>query len=182
VSLGIRVRALREGMGLSLRDLSGRCGVSAPMLSQVERGETSPTIAVAERIAVGLDLSLSQLLRLDEAPPLTILRADDRRTTRRDGHAVELLSPDLPGARMSVSRHVLRPGARTGGSPLHEAGSRELALVETGLLRLEIDGAAHDLHTGDAVTFDADLDHAFANAGPEPATFVSVVTAGLRRS
>src|SRR5256714_8486354 len=70
--IGPRVRALREGEGLSLRDLAERSGVSAPMLSQVERGETSPTLAVAGRIAAGLELRLSQLLRPDEAgaPPL----------------------------------------------------------------------------------------------------------------
>ena len=60
------MRALREAMGLSLRDLAERSGVSAPMLSQVERGETSPTLAVAAKIAAGLELTLSQLLRLDE--------------------------------------------------------------------------------------------------------------------
>ena len=61
-------------MGLSLRDLADRSGVSAPMLSQVERGETSPTLAVAARIAGGLDLSLSQLLRLDEAEHVVVVR------------------------------------------------------------------------------------------------------------
>ena len=64
--IGARVKALREASGLSLRDLAERSGVSAPMLSQVERGETSPTLTVAARIASGLDLRLSQLLRLDE--------------------------------------------------------------------------------------------------------------------
>ncbi|TMK26393.1 MAG: helix-turn-helix transcriptional regulator, partial [Actinobacteria bacterium] len=44
--LGARVKALREASDLSLRDLAGRSGVSAPMLSQVERGETSPTLTV----------------------------------------------------------------------------------------------------------------------------------------
>jgi transcriptional regulator with XRE-family HTH domain len=57
--IGPRVRALRDAMQLSLRDLAERCGVSAPMLSQVERGETSPTLAVAARIASGLELTLS---------------------------------------------------------------------------------------------------------------------------
>ncbi|HYN53004.1 MAG TPA: helix-turn-helix transcriptional regulator, partial [Thermoleophilaceae bacterium] len=61
---GIRVRSLRDAMDLSLRDLSVRSGVSAPMLSQVERGDTSPTLAVADKIAGGLELTLSQLLRL----------------------------------------------------------------------------------------------------------------------
>ena len=60
--IGARVKALRESSELSLRDLSERSGVSAPMLSQVERGETSPTLTVAARIAAGLELRLSQLL------------------------------------------------------------------------------------------------------------------------
>jgi DNA-binding XRE family transcriptional regulator len=61
-----RLRALRDALGLSLRDLADRSGVSAPMLSQVERGETSPTLAVAARIARGLDMKLSDLLQLLE--------------------------------------------------------------------------------------------------------------------
>ena len=54
-AVGARVKSLREAMDLSLRDLAERSGVSAPMLSQVERGETSPTLAVASRIAAGQD-------------------------------------------------------------------------------------------------------------------------------
>src|SRR3954454_16554914 len=75
LDVGPRIRALREGMDLSLRDLAERSGVSAPMLSQVERGETSPTLAVAGRIAAGLDLRLSQLLRLDEQGSVSGVRA-----------------------------------------------------------------------------------------------------------
>src|SRR5947208_1023466 len=73
--IGARVKALREASELSLRDLAARSGVSAPMLSQVERGETSPTLTVAARIAAGLELRLSQLLRLDEQGAVTIVRA-----------------------------------------------------------------------------------------------------------
>src|ERR1700722_1829947 len=77
-AVGPRVRALREAMGLSLRELALRCGVSAAMLSQVERGETSLTLQVAARIAAGLELRLSQLLRLNEAGSVTIVRAGER--------------------------------------------------------------------------------------------------------
>src|SRR5947199_7601004 len=97
--VGRRVKLLREGMNLSLRDLAERSGVSAPMLSQVERGETSPTLAVAEKIAAGLELTLSQPLRLDEDRHVVVVRAGERRTRRRRGHAVEELSPPLPGQR-----------------------------------------------------------------------------------
>ncbi len=185
VAVGPRVKALREAEGLSLRDLAERSGVSAPMLSQVERGETSPTLQVAARIASGLQLRLSQLLRLDEAGSVSIVRADERRTGGLAGHRYEVLTPPLPGQRAEVSRHVLAPGAATGGPgdpPMHEAGARETAVVERGALHLAIDGAEHALGAGDCVTFDADLPHHFENRGEEEAALLAIVSAGLRRS
>jgi transcriptional regulator with XRE-family HTH domain len=172
-------------MGLSLRDLAERSGVSAPMLSQVERGETSPTLAVARRVAGGLDLTLSQLLRLDEDHHVVVVRRGHGRQRRRRGHRVEELTPPLPGQRADVSLHRLEPGAATGGSgdpPLHEPGSRETAVVLDGSITLVIDGQRHELDAGDSVTFDADLAHRFENDGSEPAELLAVVTAGLRRS
>jgi mannose-6-phosphate isomerase-like protein (cupin superfamily) len=162
--------------------------VSAPMLSQVERGETSPTLAVAARIASGLELTLSQLLRLDEGATVAIVRPADRRpgtSDPRSGHQAEILTPPLPGQRAELSRHVLKPRAATGGPgdpPMHEPGSRESALVQAGRVVLAIDGVRYDLDAGDCVTFDADLPHHFENPGPDDAVLLAVVSAGLRRS
>jgi transcriptional regulator with XRE-family HTH domain len=183
--MGPRVRALREGMDLSLRDLAERSGVSAPMLSQVERGETSPTLSVAGRIAAGLELTLSQLLRLDESEGVTVVLAADRLGVRRGGHSYEVATPALPGQRAELTIHTLQPGSATGGPgdpPMHEPGSRETALVCEGELRLVCGGETYDLAEGDAVTFDADLPHHFENRGERPARFHAVVAAGLRRS
>jgi XRE family transcriptional regulator, regulator of sulfur utilization len=186
IQIGPRVRALREAMDLSLRDLAERSGVSAPMLSQVERGETSPTLAVASRIAHGLELRLSQLLRLDEESSVSVVRrAERRRGGGAPGHDFEILTPPLPGQRAELSRHVLGAGAATGGEgdpPMHEPGSREIAVVERGTVTLHIDGAEHVLNEGDTVTFDADLAHRFENPGPGDAVLLAVVSAGLRRS
>ena len=184
-AVGTRVRALREAMDLSLRDLAERTGVSAPMLSQVERGETSPTLTVAGRIAAGLELSLSQLLRLDEAAGVTMVRRDERRRGGGRRHAYEVLTPPLPGQRAEVAIHTLGPGAATGepgDAPLHEPGSRETVVVTEGRLRLVSDGLPHDLDEGDAVTFDADVPHHFENPGEAEVRFLAVVAAGLRRS
>jgi transcriptional regulator with XRE-family HTH domain len=186
-NVGPRVRALREAMDLSLRGLAARSGVSAQMLSQVERGETSPTLSVAGRIATGLELTLSQLLRLDEGGTVSVVRAAERRPggAAARGHSYEILTPPLPGQRAELSLHTLKPGTATGGPsdpPMHEPGSRETAVVTEGALRLVCDGAAHDLGTGDAVTFDADLPHHFENPGDADARFLAVVAAGLRRS
>jgi len=183
-ALGDRVRNLREAMDLSLRDLAERSGVSAPMLSQVERGETSPTLAVAEKIAAGLELTLSQLLRLDEDRHVVLVRKGERRTRRRRGHTVEELTPPLPGQRADVSEHTLAPGSATGGPddpPMHEPGSRETAVVLEGAVELFIDGQRRQLAEGDSVTFDADLPHHFENNATAQARLIAVVAAGLRR-
>jgi len=185
--LGARIRALREAMDLSLRDLAERSGVSAPMLSQVERGETSPTLQVAAKIAAGLELRLSQLLRLDESGAVSVVRRSERRQGPGvvHGHSYEILSPPLPGQRAELSRHTLAAGAVTGGAgdpPVHEPGSRETALVEAGAVALVCDGQRFELAAGDCVTFDADLPHHFENPGKEDAVVLAVVSAGLRRS
>jgi transcriptional regulator with XRE-family HTH domain len=183
-TVGARVKNLRDAMDLSLRDLAERSGVSAPMLSQVERGDTSPTLAVAQKIAAGLDLSLSQLLRLDEDRHVVVVRAGRGRTRRRRGHRLEELTPPLPGQRADVSVHTLAPGAATGAPddpPMHEPGSRETAVVVEGTAELFIDGHRHELHEGDSVTFDADLTHHFENNGETDTRLIAVVAAGLRR-
>jgi transcriptional regulator with XRE-family HTH domain len=183
-AVGLRIKALREAMSLSLRDLSERSGVSPTMLSQVERGATSPTLAVAARIAAGLDLSLSQLLRLDEAPHVVIGRSGEHRRHERGGHRIEELTPPLPGLRADVSTHELDAGAITGTAgdgPMHEPGSRETAVVLDGQVALVFGDETYLLGPGDSVTFDADLPHHFENQSAEPTRFIAVIAAGLRR-
>ncbi len=153
VTIGARVKALRESESLSLRELALRSGVSAPMLSQVERGETSPTLTVAARIAAGLELRLSQLLRLDEDGAVTIVRAGERSRggNKRRGHSFEVMTAAQPGQRAELSRHALAPGGATGAAddpPMHEPGSRETALVEHGVRRARMRRQRYELKRG----------------------------------
>ena len=157
-AVGPRIRALREAMGLSLRDLAERSGVGAQ--------------------------TLSQLLRLDEGQHVAVSRASGRRRYERGGHRFEELTPPMPGQRADVSLHVLAPGASTGGRtdpPMHEPGSRETAVVTAGTLALIVEGTRYELQEGDSVTFDADLPHHFENDGEGSTEFFAVIAAGLRR-
>lgn len=184
VAIGGRVKSLREAMGLSLRDLAERSGVGSATLSQVERGESSPTLAVAARIADGLELTLSQLLRLDESHHVVIVRDGHGRRSDRPGHEIEELTPPLPGQRADVSRHRLDPATSTGGAadpPVHEPGSRETVVVLDGEVVLTVDGDVYALRVGDSATFDADLPHNLSNPGDSAADVLAVIAAGLRR-
>ncbi|MCO5316188.1 MAG: helix-turn-helix domain-containing protein [Solirubrobacterales bacterium] len=183
-AVGPRVRQLREDAGLSLRDLAERSGVSATTLSQVERGNSSPTLNVAERIASGLGLTLSKLLRLDESPHVVVSRAENHRRQVHGGHRIEELTPPQPGLSAEISAHELDPGAATGAEgepPMHAPGSRETAVVLEGALILAVDGERLSLSAGDSVTFDADLPHYFANESDSETRFIALIAAGLRR-
>ena len=181
-SSGARVKALREAGGLSLRELAERSGVSAPMLSQVERGETSPTLTVAARIAAGLDLRLSQLLRLDEQGAVTITRAG--RAPPRRQPAARAPRRDPHGRAGRAARRALAPHPRPGR---FHRGSRRPADARAGKPRERPRGErARSSFTatarntsfmpGDCVTFDADLPHRFENNGTDEASLLAVVT------
>ena len=143
------------------------------MLSQVERGETSPTLAVAAKIAAGLELTLSQLLRLDEDSHVVVVRRGEGRSSRRGGHRVEELTPALPGpARRGLAAHAR--------SRDRDRRSRRPADARAGQPRDDLRRApappcwrstASDTSFARAtrVTFDADLPHHFENEGDEAA-------------
>ncbi len=176
---------LREAMSFSLRGLAQRSGVSAQMLSQVERAETSPTLAVAARTAHRLDVSLSQLLRPDKGTAVVKRSERPRSGPTPKSHSYEVLTPALPAQRAEVTEHTLAPARATGGAddpPMHEPGSHETATVTPGRLRLVCDGLTHELNERDAVTFHADLPHHFENPGDPDARFLTAAAAGLRRS
>ena len=146
IRMATRVRALREAMGLSLRDLSERSGVSAPMLSQVERGETSPTlpVAAAHRRRAGPDALAAAAPRRgrrrsrSSAPPSAAPAAPTATATRSSPRRCPASAPSSPAT-------CSRPAPSTGGPgdpPMHEPGARETALVESGAVVLVVDGAA----------------------------------------
>src|SRR5919204_384575 len=80
--IAARVRELRAARGLTLDTLAARCGVSRSMLSLVERGESSPTAVVLEKIAGGLGVSLATLFDDAGAPTSPLSRREDRATWR----------------------------------------------------------------------------------------------------
>ena len=134
------------------------------MLSAIERGVKAPTVLVLDRIATGLDTSLARLLGSDNRSRLIVMRRRDQKVARDPaGWERRILSPVLPGVEFEFMRTTLGPRVDAGLFLPHAPGSREYVAIESGTLRLTIDGTPYTLTAGDSIYYDGDCLHGFAN-------------------
>ena len=181
--LGGRVRNLRRERGLTLEGLAARSGVSRAMISKLERGEKSPTLVVAARVAEGLGVSLSQLVGVEERRRVVVVRRSERQVVRdpETGFERQLLSPSFGGRGVELVRNVVPEGATSGEFPPHRVGTEEYIVVEKGRLKAVLGGEEHVLEEGDALYFEADLSHRFDNAGEGECSYYLVIDQGPGR-
>ena len=171
---GERVRQLRERADITLFQLSERSGVSRAMLSKVERGEKSPTIGVAKRIAHALNTTLSFLTGTREERRTAMILPEKERPIFRDeetGFERHILSPVFAGSTTEVVYHHLPAKASTGPLPAYPAGTEKYVIVAQGEVVVKLTGTDYRLRKGDAFFFEADLEHAFENPTGRPSNY-----------
>ncbi|MFC9897307.1 helix-turn-helix domain-containing protein [Nocardia sp. NPDC127579] len=180
-AFGANVRQRREEAGLTLEQLSTRSSVSRAMLSKVERGEKSPTIGVASRIAHALEASLSDLIGGPDASTsgvAVVLRKSDRPVFRdpETGFERHMVSaaPGAGGGEMIV--HYLPAQVSTGLLPAYPPGAEKQLVVLEGTLTVAIGGISETLEAGDSIFFQADADHGFANRTDTPCEYIMVIS------
>lgn len=174
--LGRRVRDLRGSRGMTLEGLAERSGVSRAMLSKVERGEKTPTLVVAAKVAEGLGINLSQLVGVEGRAAVVVPR--DRQMIMRDpetGFERQLLSPSPGGGGVEFVRNVIPEGATSGDFPPQRRGVEEYVVVERGRLKAILGGEEYLLEEGDALYFEADVVHRFDNAGRGETSYYLVI-------
>jgi len=170
--LGRRVREERVRRGLSLEELSRGSRVSRSMISAIERGAKAATVIVLDRVATGLDTSLSRLLEEEKRGRVIVLRHKQQKVAKAPaGWERRILSPVLPGVEFELMRTTLGPGVDAGTFLPHARGSREYVAIEKGTLLLTLDGEAHTLHAGDSIYYDGDCLHGFANPARTPCIY-----------
>ena len=180
-AFGGNVRRRREEAGLTLEQLSTQSSVSRAMLSKVERGEKSPTIGVASRIAHALDASLSDLIGAPAAAAsgvAVVMHKNDRPVFRdpETGFERHMVSaaPGAGGAEMIV--HYLPAQVSIGLLPAYPPGTEKQLVVLEGTLTVAIGGISETLNTGDSLFFQADADHGFANRTNAPCEYIMVIS------
>ena len=162
-----RVRDLRKQRGWSLEQLAAASGVSRSMLSQIERNEANPTLAVAFRIAQAFAMTLAELLETPGAQSsIQTIRANDRAHIFRSDPDCQIRTLSPLNLEKDVEFYEVRlgPGGVLRSAP-HFAGTREYLTVQKGRIRVESGDDSEDLNAGDSVSYRADEPHAIVNAG-----------------
>lgn len=177
-----RVRALRAELGLTLDALATKCAVSRSMISLVERGESSPTAVVLEKIASGLGVSLAALFDEASGAASPVSRREDRTPWRdpQSGYVRRNISPAGFPSPIQLVEVVLPAGARVA----YETGARDVSLhqqiwVQEGSLEVTLGSVTYRLAEDDCLAMQLDEPTGFRNRTRKPARYI-VIIAGER--
>jgi transcriptional regulator with XRE-family HTH domain len=180
-----RVRALRAGLGLSLDALASKCDVSRSMLSVVERGESSPTAVVLDKIATGLGVPLASLFEGTPAEPDPVSRREDRVPWRdpQSGYVRCNISPAGVASPLQIVEVTLPAGARVA----YETGARDASVhqqiwVQDGNVEVTAGDVTHKLTAGDCLAMQLNAPTAFHNRGRKAARYIVVIASEPART
>ena len=173
--IGERLREIRIGLNLSLDDASRLTGVSKPMLGQIERGQSVPTITTLWKISTGLKTPLSYFLK-ERMPDYYIINVESiDPVTEDDGRmrAFPVFSYD-PIRSMEVFFIEFDTNCHH-SSERHNDGVEEYLMVLSGKLQLVINGKNVTVQKNDAIRFLADVPHEYNNPFPEECTAYNII-------
>ncbi len=164
------LRQLRQANGWSLTLTAERTGVSKAMLGQIERGESSPTVATLWKIATGFNVPFSFFIDGSALPSGTIPGFSQPNADM----SVRSVLPYDPQLRFDLLAVELAAGAQSHSSP-HEAGCVEQVVVIEGELLLGVNDRWRRLLKGEAFQFSADVPHSYRNPLSTPLRFHSLI-------
>lgn len=179
--VGQRIRELRERDRLSLRALSERCGLSINAISQIERGENSPTVASLHRLANAFNVPITDLFRTEENQRAVFVERDTGLRTRSNGVVMESLGIGLPNQQLEPFRMTVMPDKGNGREPITHPGE-EMVYCIKGELVYQVGERSYHLGAGDSLLFDASQPHKYYNASNLPATVLLVFQSAQMRS
>ena len=173
-----RVTELRQRNNFTLEQLAAASGVSRSMLSQIERGQANPTLAVTFRIAQAFGMTIGELVDDPTASSnIEIVHGNDPNNLFREDDQCQIrtLSPLHMEKNVEFYELVIQPGAGLDSAP-HFDGTRELFTVTAGVAKLSAGQTDCELTIGDTANYRADLNHKISNDGASELKGYLVVT------
>ena len=189
VDLGGEIRRLRRARGLTLAELAGGAGVSESLVSQIERGKSSPSITTLRRIAGALEIPIAALFTdtdglsanlsdevSDENGQQLVVRKERRKSLRLPNSRVtyELLTPDL-NRQIEFLWINYAPWTISTPEYMSHAGEENVLCIE-GNIVIVIDGHDFVLNAGDSISFDSSRPHRVENRSDGISTLVTAIS------
>ncbi len=175
LKIGERLKEIRNTRQLTLDEAARLTGVSKPMLGQIERGQSSPTINVLWKIATGLKIPLSFFCKEPETEyTVAGLNKKEMITEEDGGMRAYPLFPFEPARSLEVFYIEFDAGVRHDSFP-HVAGVEEYILLVHGTLKLVIGGKEVFLQERQSIRFRADVPHTYHNGSEEECTVYNVI-------
>lgn len=169
----------REGLGLTLRGLASMSGVSSSMISDVERGAKSPTVAILAALAGALGIPIAALFEgtAQGTRRIHVSRASERSETLdlATGAKRDTYKPGLTASKVELVRLVVPARTEIGPFAAHPSGTIEHMHLATGRIRLVFGAEVAFLETGDWCTCIADAAHAFDNSEGEVEALIYII-------
>lgn len=181
--IGSRLRELRKDRALSIQQVADRVGLSIGMISQIERGLSTPSLRSLRLLAEAMDVPVSWFFASPKGHSESrhiVRRAQRRRLRVPDvGVVQELLSPDSAST-IEIYEVTLEAGGSSGPDSYSHEGEKAGLVIE-GEMQLLIGDEVHELQCGDSFHFPSTQPHRFANPGRSPSRFVWIVANPTRK-
>lgn len=176
--IGLRVRALRIAGSMTLDELAGHSSVSRAMLSRIERGESSPTAHLLNRVCAGLGVTLSALFASAEAPASPISRRAAQAVWRdpASGYLRRVISPPGAGSPTEIVEVGFPAGADVAFESHRLSGVDQHIWVLEGAMEIDVGEETHRLGVGDCLHMRLDQPIRFRNPTKRPARYVVIIT------
>lgn len=175
LKIGERLKEIRNTRHLTLDEAAELTGVSKPMLGQIERGQSSPTINVLWKISTGLKIPLSFFCRQPETEYTVAGFSEKEMITEEDGGMRAYpLFPFDPARNVEVFYIEFDAGVQHDSMP-HVEGVEEYIFLVQGALKMIIGGKEVVLQEKQSIRFGADISHTYHNVSDEVCTVYNVI-------
>ncbi len=166
--IGRRIKKVREGKHMTLKNVEAKAGISATHVSEIERGKTSPTIGALIRIAEALGKDPAYFIESEELPDVSFIALEDRKEIEleRAPGKMEMLTNSIPSGKINAKLISLAPN-ESGNIIMHSHNCDEAAEVLQGNISFKVEGETYELCPGDSIYIVANQEHGYANLSTE---------------
>lgn len=168
--LGKRIKKVREGQHLTLKNIEAEARISATHISEIERGKTSPTLGALVRISRALGKEPAYFMEEEDLGDISLVTSENRIQESLPQHVgtIERLTASIPGGRLQSC--IIKLDAGKTYQDTHAHRGNEAAAVLSGQVLFTVAGEKHVIETGDSIFYDASEPHCYANVSvTEPA-------------